>query len=242
MNDYLSQLRKKAGLSQNQIAERLKISRPTYIAVEKNQRELKTSEAKKLAEMFDLSLTDFLAQKEPANSKQNKINPKNLEKFKEVLLYILQKVGARSNVGQTVLYKLLYFIDFDYYEKYEEKFLGLQYQRNYHGPTPIVFAKAVETMKQVGDLEEVKSKFFSYDQKKYLPHRSPDLSKLSAQELEMIDEVLQKYGDKTANWLSDYSHKDIPWASHDPGEIINYDTVFYRDQNYSVRIEDDDEL
>jgi uncharacterized phage-associated protein len=120
--------------------------------------------------------------------------------------------------------------------------LGLQYQRNHHGPTPIAFAKAVEEMKRDGDLEEVKSKFFSFDQKKYLPHRKFDFTKinLSAPEIEMIDQVLEKYGDKTAAWLSDYSHKDIPWASHQPGEMIDYEVVFYRDDSYSVRNEEDE--
>lgn len=51
----------------------------------------------------------------------------NIEKFKQVFLYILSKVGAKPNVGQTVLYKLLYFIDFDYYELYEKQLMGLSY-------------------------------------------------------------------------------------------------------------------
>ncbi len=244
MGNYLLQLRKAARISQEQISQRLGISRPTYLAVENGKRELKASEIKTLAQMFDLSVEDFLAGKTPSQNKSEPSDAKQSQKFKEVLLYILQKVGARPNVGQTVLYKLLYFIDFDYYEKYDEKILGLTYQRNHHGPTPINFAKAVEEMKRDGDLEEVKSKFFSFDQKKYLPRREPDLNKvkLSARELEMIDEVLRKYGDKTANWLSEYSHKDLPWACHKQGEIINYQTVFYRDDFYSVRDYSDDEL
>ena len=35
---------------------------------------------------------------------------RNIPKFKEVFLYILNKVGAKPNVGKTVLFKLLYFI------------------------------------------------------------------------------------------------------------------------------------
>ena len=46
---------------------------------------------------------------------------KNFQKFKEVLIYILNSVGAKPNIGETVIYKLLYFIDFDYYEKHEEQ-------------------------------------------------------------------------------------------------------------------------
>jgi transcriptional regulator with XRE-family HTH domain len=245
MHSYITTLRKQAKISQEQIAQRLNISRPTYITIEKGQRELKASEAQQLAQIFDISVQDFLAKKEPNKHQAETIsNTDQAQKFKEVLLYILQKIGAKPNVGQTVIYKLLYFIDFDYYEKYDEKILGLAYQRNHHGPTPIAFAKIVEEMKRDGDLEEVKSKFFSFDQKKYLPRREADLDKvkISIRELEMIKEVIRKYSDKTATWLSEYSHKDIPCASHDQGEIIDYQTVFYRNDPYSVREYDDERL
>ncbi len=48
------------------------------------------------------------------------------------LLYVLNKVGCKYNVGETVLYKLLYFIDFDFYEKYEEQLIGATYVKNHH--------------------------------------------------------------------------------------------------------------
>jgi hypothetical protein len=52
---------------------------------------------------------------------------KNIEKFKQVILYILTKVGSKPNFDQTVLFHLLYFIDFDYYELYEEQLMGWKY-------------------------------------------------------------------------------------------------------------------
>lgn len=64
----------------------------------------------------------------------------NAQKFREVLLYILNKIGAKSNVGESVIYNLLYFIDFDFYEKYEEQLIGATYKKNTFGPTPIEFA------------------------------------------------------------------------------------------------------
>ena len=68
---------------------------------------------------------------------------KILKKFKEVLLYILEKVGSKPNVGMTVLYKLLYFIDFDYYEKFEEQLLGATYIKN-HFTNPVEFKKSLK--------------------------------------------------------------------------------------------------
>jgi hypothetical protein len=43
------------------------------------------------------------------------------QKFKEVILYILNRIGP---LDEPTLLSLLYFIDFDYYEKYEEFMVG----------------------------------------------------------------------------------------------------------------------
>lgn len=95
-------------------------------------------------------------------------------------------------------------------------------------------------MEQKGEIERVKSKYFQYDQKKYLPRREPDLSELSAQEIKHIDEVLARLSDKNANELTEYSHSDTPWLVHKNGEIISYESVFYRDQDHSVRNYEDE--
>ncbi len=38
-----------------------------------------------------------------------------------------------------------------------------------------------------------------------------------------------------ASQISEYSHKDIPWLTTEEGEIIEYEAVFYRTPEYSVR-------
>ncbi len=159
----------------------------------------------------------------------------NIDKFKEVLLYILNKVGAKPNIGETVLYKLLYFIDFDFYEKYEEHLIGARYIKNRYGPTPIEFSKIISIMEKNGEIVKVNSDYFSYPQTKYLPLREPDLSKLKPHEVELIDNVLNKLSDMNATQISDYSHKDVPWMVAEDGEPIEYESVFYRTPDYSVR-------
>jgi transcriptional regulator with XRE-family HTH domain len=258
LGKFIKQLRKKNNLSQNYVAKHIGVSRPTYLQVEKGDRELTISEAQKIADLFNLSLDNILncidekirinLKKETRNSnnKGEEIRidvPQNkADKFKEVLLYILSKVGAKPNVGLTVLYKLLYFIDFNYYEKYEEQLIGATYIKNHFGPTPIYFSKIVEDMKQKNEVEEVKSQYFLHDQKKYLPKRPADLSKLSANELQTIDQVLTQLSDKTAKELSDYSHEDVPWKTAIEGKPIDYEAVFYRTDKYSVRDYGDNKL
>ena len=253
----LKLLRGKSGFSQEQLADELHISRPTYMQIEKGERELTISEAKKLASIFSLSLENFLKNDIPVlqevalefnamreSEKESDIRiimlRADVKKFKEVLLYVLSKVGAKPNIGETALYKILYFIDFDFYEKFEEQLTGAHYIKNHYGPTPIEFKKIVENMEEKKEIERVKSSYFQYEQKKYLPRREPDLKVLSAREIKHIDEVLARLSDKNANELSDYSHNDVPWKVHKSGEIISYESVFYRDQEHSVRNYEDE--
>ena len=97
-------------------------------------------------------------------------------------------------------------------------------------------------MESKGELETVKSKYFLHEQTKYLPRREPDISVLNAKEIKHIDEVLARLSDKSATELSEYSHKDIPWIGTKDGKIMNYESVFYRTPETSVRIYADDNL
>jgi transcriptional regulator with XRE-family HTH domain len=255
ISQFIQKLRTAKGLNQEAVAKEIGVSRPTYAQIEQGERDLTVPEARKLADLFDLTIDDFLAERIPdidinITDKEKAVKEhiymridvpqKNLKKFKEVFLYILTKVGSKPNVGESVLNKLFYFIDFDYYEKYEEQLIGATYIRNHFGPTACEFVKIVDEMKKNGEIEEVKSKFFQFEQKKYLPHRLPDLSLLSAQEIEHIDGVLSRLSDKTAAAIRDYSHGDLPWIVHKDGEEMSYESVFYRDEKYSVRNYDDE--
>ena len=51
----------------------------------------------------------------------------NKKKAEQVILYLLNRCGPMS---QKKLGLMLYFIDFDYYEKYEESFMGFTYIKN----------------------------------------------------------------------------------------------------------------
>ena len=248
LGNKIKQLRQEIGMSQEQFSVLLKIGRVAVSQIENGARKITAEEITKIAKVFNISTDVLLYAKkdikvilEEAKEKTPKIEEirinvpqKNLKKFKEVLLYILNKIGSKPNIGETVLYKILYFIDFDYYEKYEEQLIGATYQKNPYGPTPKEFIKIVKMM-EGKDLVKVQGKYFEYPQTKYLPLREPDLSILNANEIQLIDNVLNKLSDKNASQISEYSHNDIPWLATEDGKIIEYESVFYRTSPYSVR-------
>jgi len=244
----IRKLRIEKGLSQAQVARAIGIHVNSYQLIENGHRKIDVLELKKLAEFLNVTVDEIIApEKSPEVHIQKENLPmvktskirinvpqKKLDKFKEVLLYVLNKVGAKPNVGETVLYKLLYFIDFNFYEKYEEQLIGATYIKNHYGPTPIEFKEIVKQM-EGKDLVIIEDQYYQYPQRKYLPLRPPRMEILSGHELEVIDDVLERLSDMNATKISDYSHRDVPWLATPEGKPIDYELVFYRTPEYSVR-------
>jgi uncharacterized phage-associated protein len=176
-----------------------------------------------------------------AEKKSNKIEERisvptlQVNKFKNVLLYILGKCAGKPNVGETVLYKLLYFSDFNYYELYEEHLTGAKYRKLPYGPVPQKMDAIINQMIDKGQIQRVKTEYHGYSQTRYLPLEKPDLTELRASEKEIIDRVIEQMSDWSASAISNYSHKDMPWLASKEGEEINYELAFYRDSPFSIR-------
>lgn len=239
MSTWIKNKRKLLELSQAEVSKSLGISRPTYIKLEKGESKPTEQQKAILVGIFGMSKETLEKNESQENIVSSDIGirevPKeNGEKFKQVLLYVVSKVGNRPNIGQTALYKILYFIDFDYYEKTGQYLVGATYIKNTHGPSPISFAKISRGLQTKGELVEVNSKFFGFDQKKYLVTSEPEVSLLSASELRHIDNELERLASKTAKELSDLSHIDTPWRVAKEREVLNYRHVFYRPDETSV--------
>ncbi|MGD2248155.1 MAG: Panacea domain-containing protein [Candidatus Methanofastidiosia archaeon] len=168
-------------------------------------------------------------------SSENYRKKVDLKKLEQVLHYIIQKVGILPNVGKTVLMKYLYFCDFDYYELYERYLTGEQYYRLEKGPAPANFDRIIEELERKKKIKKTKVNYHGYKQEKFISLENPDISLLSATELSLIDETLQRFSAFNATQISAYSHLDTPWRVTDEKDVIDYDLVFYRDPITSVR-------
>ncbi len=245
----ITELRKMKGLSQENLAKSVKISRPSLAQIELGNRSVDILELQKLSLILEFSLDDFMSkdfsasqdvegkEEKKAKKKEERISVPTLQvsKFKNVLLYILERCAGKPNVGETVLYKLLYFSDFNYYELYEEHLTGAKYRKLPYGPVPQKLDTIIGQMIEKGQLQRVKTEYHGYPQTRYLPLEKADLTELRASEKEIIDRVIDQMSDWSAAAISNYSHKDMPWLASKEGEEINYELAFYRDAPFSVR-------
>ena len=256
----ITSLRKMKGLSQEDLAKSVYISRPSLAQIELGNRSVDILELQKLSLVLEFSLDDFMSEDfsidsylesndvdvkkdKKAKKEEERISVPALQvkKFKNVLLYILERCAGKPNVGETVLYKLLYFSDFNYYEMYEEHLTGAKYRKLPYGPVPQKLDIIIGQMIDKGQLQRVKTEYHGYPQTRYLPLEKPDLTKLRASEKEIIDRVIDQMSDWSAAMLSNYSHGDKPWKASKDGEEINYELVFYRRPPYSIRVYEEDE-
>ena len=243
-------LRKAKGLSQDELARNLGIPRSSLAQVELGNRYVDVLELHKLSLLLEFSLDEFLSKdfnktkievlKEEKKEKGKveeriSIPEMSVQKFKNILLYILEKCAGKPNVGETVLYKLLYFSDFNYYELYEEHLSGARYRKLPYGPVPKKFDPIVNSMVEKEELKKIKTEYYDKTQTRYIPLVKPDLTKLKASEKEVIDRVIEQMSDWSAATISNYSHNDMPWKASKEGEEINYELAFYREAPYSVR-------
>lgn len=245
----IAELRKAKGFSQEDLAKSVRISRPSLAQIELGNRHVDIFELQQLSQVLGFSLDDFMSENFSANQQIEKNEERTsaqteerisvptlqIEKLKQVLLYILERCAGKPNVGETVLNKLLYFSDFNYYELYEEQLTGAAYRKLPYGPVPQKLDSIIRQMLQEGVLQRIKTDYHGYPQIRYLPLAKADLTTLKASEKETIDRVIEQMSDWSAAAISNYSHKDMPWLASKEGEEIPYELAFYRDIPFSVR-------
>lgn len=209
----IKKLRQDAGLSQQEVANKLGMARATYASLEVDRREPDLGELKAVADFYEIPLMELVAEEgddwpgvihEPVVQYKSHKTPDTLQpatrqqfnpaKLRDVLLYVLAEVGARPKFGESALYQLLYAIDSEYHDQQGKSITGLAYVHNRYGPVPSkAFLDLVKQMQADKELEIVSTQNFTNRQKKYLPAVYTNLENLSATELRHIDDVLARF-------------------------------------------------
>ena len=231
----LKRLRISNWLSQEDMSNVLWMSRITYVSIESWKRPLKLNEMQILSENFEIDINQF---------NQNQLQENNNEwinMIENVILYILSKCAGKPNLGKIVMNKLLYFIDFNYHEKYHESLTESTYIKMPMGPVPKDIDRILWRMQMKNLLTIDQWTYFWYNQTRLIPKAKPNLKTLTVEQLTEIDYVINQYGDKTGKRLTEFSHGDVPWkVTKTIGQEISYGLAHYREWIYRVTEEEDD--
>src|SRR3989338_3939873 len=148
--------REEKNISQEEFAKAVGISRVAVSEIERGNRGVNAIELAKIAGFFNVSTDALLSDDKPSENASLENNFKFLPiKLKNIILYILEKCGGKPNLGETVLYKLLYFIDFDSFEIPGRPLTGLNYVNRQFGPVPATkeYCGVIEKMQSANQLK-----------------------------------------------------------------------------------------
>lgn len=158
----------------------------------------------------------------------------NKEKYEEAILYLCANLGGEVR-GKKKLAKLLYFVDFDLFEKTEQSLTGDIYKALPMGPFP-------QAMEGIA-LELCTNKSISIDTTQeyqgYIPTevykcvRAPNANVFNTEEKNMLDRVIMKYGHLNGKQLEDLTHAEAPYLGTELSKEIAYELSFYRGTDFA---------
>lgn len=228
--------REERDVSQERFAKTVDLSRVAVSEVERGNRSVDAMELVKIAKFFNIGIDVLLSDDNllEDNTTENKFNFEP-NKLKNVILYILEKCGGKPNLGETVLYKLLYFVDFDCFEKTGRPVTGLNYVSRQFGPVPVLeeYYTVVTEMQGANQLKIFSQDYYGWAQKRYVALTNYEEGSLSLKEVIIIDSVINRLSDMSAKKIEDYVHEDAPWKLTKEKEIIPYHLAFDRKAPYA---------
>ncbi|MCX6746491.1 MAG: DUF4065 domain-containing protein [Candidatus Parcubacteria bacterium] len=236
----IKEWREGKSLSQEDLAKAIGISRVAISDIERGNRGTNAQELAKIAEYFGVSVDYLLS--EPITAKTSseadymannfKFDP---DKLRNAILYILEKCGGKPNIGETVLYKLLYFIDFDSFEILGHPLSGINYINMQFGPVPdqALYLNLIGEMTEQNQLKIFWQDYFGLPQKRYVALEEHNAEIFNAKEIKIIDSVINRLSGMGARQIEEYVHEDIPWKVTKEKEIIPYGLVVDRTAPYA---------
>ena len=146
-------------------------------------------------------------------------------KFKELLLYVADRLADDRAGGATKVNKVLFFADFAHVRRTGTAITGADYQKLPQGPAPRRLLPVREQLIANSEAQLVREEFLGYEVHRLVPLRAPDTSVFTAAELETIEGVLADLDGLNARQVSDLSHDEAGWQLTDDGETIPYEAA-----------------
>ena len=224
INQYsklIKEIRIEKVLNQEEIAEKIGISRSSYISFEQGKTELNFSQMVKLSNILGISLEEVESGAKPNN-----------EKYKEMILTYIRKGSSRDGkILKTKLAKMLYLADFAWFYDHLKSMSGMQYRRIKYGPVPDIYFRAIDELEASGKISiDHKNEMLLISENESSQKRT--FKEISKEEMKLIGKIAKKWKDKKTNEIVHFTHNQLPYKICSPDEIIPYELITQEDPEY----------
>jgi putative zinc finger/helix-turn-helix YgiT family protein len=142
----------------------------------------------------------------------------DIERLTNLIAYLADKV----ELYKTSLNKYLWYIDFENFRRYVRSITGTQYMKYTHGPI-------IENFKYNDIINLFDEKFYVIEKEQDFntitiikSKKNYDLSLFKEEELEVINDVIEKFKTKNCSEISNYSHEEDGWLENKERDLISY--------------------
>lgn len=218
---FIKTLRIQRGISQLVVADKLGLSRQSYMAVEHGTREMTLQEAEKLCEIYAISIEEL-----------SKTTAPHYEKYKQMILaYLKFPVSTDGKIPKTKLAKLLYLADFAWYYEKLESMSGMQYLRRAYGPVPDPYFRALAELEEEGKIT-INRKGDAILVSIGAGANKQKLELLEKEEVELMKKISAKWKNKRTQEIVDFTHGQLPYKLCAPDEVIPYELITQENPEY----------
>ena len=214
----IKESRIKRGISQSDIAIKLGISRPSYIAIEQGKRELTMGEFEKLSSMLGVSFEEIESGESP-----------NYEKYKQMILLFL-RMG--KNIKKTKLAKLIYLSDFAWFYSHLQSMSGMQYRKLTYGPVPDSYFRALDELENEGKIT-IDRQFDGGKEMMVISesesNKNQHLGAISKDEKDLMSKIYDKWKNKKTAEIVNFTHTQLPFLLANEEEIVSYALITQED-------------
>ena len=202
------------GISQEELAGSLGMSRNTVISIENGKRELTLSEAERFSRILGVSVEALISEQLP-----------NFSKYKEMILYTLSQVNGDGKIPKTKLAKIIYLADFAWFYYKMESMSGMSYRKIMFGPVPDAYFRAIDELEQGGLISlEIKNYPSGHTQLLSLTKagKMAGTDNVSGEEKNLIKKISKNWENKNTQEIVGFTHQQLPYLLALDGEIISY--------------------
>jgi uncharacterized phage-associated protein len=86
----------------------------------------------------------------------------------------------------------------------------------------------LEKLIQAQSIQRIKFKSHGKTQQRFINLEMANLKYIQGDELEVINEIIHQYGNKSKSEIMDFISNDLPWKATELNSIMDFELAFYR--------------